>query len=736
MLRSIFFFLFAVVSVVEAGSVKVPRGYKLHERHHTGIVQGWVKRDRVPRNATLPVRISLRQGREVEERGEKLLMDISDPKSPNYGKHMTAEEVVELFAPKKEALEDVKGWLVGSGVEEKRLGVSGNKQWIQFDAPAEEVEKLLYARFHVFEHAESGAQNIACSEYHIPHHISHHVDYITPGIKLMAGGYDEPVMKRMVEKRWFEWGRKSNRKGGKKNDKNKDKGKGGGKGGSSGGGGGGSGSGSGSGSGGNGGNQPTPNTPAVPDPNEAEFKITTGCDEDITPQCIRNQYQIPNGTRAARGNELGIFQSLNQHYNQEDMDNYWKYVAPWVPKGTHPELRAINGAYGPTPDVQQAGEEANLDFQVSIPLIYPQKALLFQTDDEWYQQDQQRADTKYLGFFNTFFDALDGSYCTLSAFNQTGNCKDDSCRDPEYPNPNHDRYGYQGDLMCGSYRPPNVIAISYSGFEHAWPENYMRRQCMEIMKLSLQGITVVESSGDYGVGGRRGNPNAGCLGPAADVFSPRIMGNCPYVLSVGATVLKPHPNPKNRGKFVETATERFASGGGFSNVFMRPPWQERHVASYIKRANVSELGYNLTAAAAATPYGWEPSLLGGVLSSHRGKRFNKGGRGYPDVAAIGDNYRIVLRGYSDTMSGTSVSVPIWASILTLINEERLARGKRPVGFIHQVLYEHPEVFNDITDGSNPGCGTNGFPVKEGWDPVTGLGTPIYPKLLKLFLSLP
>lgn len=72
---------------------------------------------------------------------------------------------MELFAPKKQALEDVKGWLVGSGVEEKRLGLSGNKQWIQFDAPAEDVEKLLYTRFHVFEHAESGVKNIACSEY-------------------------------------------------------------------------------------------------------------------------------------------------------------------------------------------------------------------------------------------------------------------------------------------------------------------------------------------------------------------------------------------------------------------------------------------------------------------------------------------------------------------------------------------------------------------------------------------
>jgi tripeptidyl-peptidase-1 len=40
------------------------------------------------------------------------------------------------------------------------------------------------------------------------------------------------------------------------------------------------------------------------------------------------QYQIPNGTRAAKGNELGIFESLSQHYSQEDLDTYWKYVAP------------------------------------------------------------------------------------------------------------------------------------------------------------------------------------------------------------------------------------------------------------------------------------------------------------------------------------------------------------------------------------------------------------------------
>lgn len=45
-------------------------------------------------------------------------------------------------------------------------------------------------------------------------------------------------------------------------------------------------------------------------------------------------------------------------------------------------------------------------------------------------------------------------------------------------------------------------------------------------------------------------------------------------------------------------------------------------------------------------------------------------------------------------------------------------------------------FNDITEGSNPGCGTEGYNATAGWDPVTGLGTPNFPVLLEKWLALP
>jgi tripeptidyl-peptidase-1 len=76
------------------------------------------------------------------------------------------------------------------------------------------------------------------------------------------------------------------------------------------------------------------------------------------------------------------------------------------------------------------------------------------------------------------------------------------------------------------------------------------------------------------------------------------------------------------------------------------------------------------------------------------------------------------------------------SLFTLINQERALVGKGPVGFVNPVLYANPGVFNDITSGCTGGCGTTGFCASPGWDPVTGLGTPNFPQLLQLFLSLP
>lgn len=97
-------------------------------------------------------------------------------------------------------------------------------------------------------------------------------------------------------------------------------------------------------------------------------------------------------------------------------------------------------------------------------------------------------------------------------------------------------------------------------------------------------------------------------------------------------------------------------------------------------------------------------------------------RGYPDVAANGVNYVVYVDGVPTLVFGTSCSTPVFSSILSTINQARLNIGKSVVGFVNPVLYAHPEMFNDITLGDNPGCGTNGFEAVEGWDPVVSSST--------------
>ena len=41
-------------------------------------------------------------------------------------------------------------------------------------------------------------------------------------------------------------------------------------------------------------------------------------------------------------------------------------------------------------------------------------------------------------------------------------------------------------------------------------------------------------------------------------------------------------------------------------------------------------------------------------------------------------------------------------------------GKGPIGFVNPVLYANPHVLNDITNGTNVGCGSDGFSAIEGY----------------------
>ncbi len=97
---------------------------------------------------------------------------------------------------------------------------------------------------------------------------------------------------------------------------------------------------------------------------------------------------------------------------------------------------------------------------------------------------------------------------------------------------------------------------------------------------------------------------------------------------------------------------------------------------------------------------------------------------------------------------------MWAALVGLLNDARFRAGKSSLGWLNPLLYAlGPKVLTDITTGQSIGCnGVNtqtGEPepagagivpgafwnATEGYDPVTGLGTPDFQKLKKLVLSI-
>ncbi|KAL9096032.1 MAG: hypothetical protein Q9165_001554 [Trypethelium subeluteriae] len=415
------------------------------------------------------------------------------------------------------------------------------------------------------------------------------------------------------------------------------------------------------------------------------------CSVLITPDCLRMLYGFGPNNASAPNNSYGIVEYTPQALVQKDLDQFFTIFQPDA-AGKSPIFAPIDGGVIQT---NQTGfdfnGESNLDLEYAMALVSPQPVTLYQTGD-----------TVMGASFNNLLDAFDQTYCG----------GDDPTQDGVYPDQMPG--GFQG-TSCGNYTPAFVISTSYSTNEMDVTPAYAQRQCNEYMKLGLMGTTIIYSSGDFGVAGNGDTCISGngtyIDGAQGGRFNPSFPGTCPYITAVGATQVKNTTMLSSSPTQPEMACESVIfSGGGFSNVFQMPSYQSQAVPQYFE---------------------------GSAAPQFSAQQFNNSrqARGFPDVSANGANYGIILNGTLQMSFGTSASAPTFGSIITMINQERIKVGKRPVGFINEALYANPGIMNDITEGSNPGCNTTGFQAAKGWDPVTGLGTPNYPKMLEYFMSL-
>jgi len=241
---------------------------------------------------------------------------------------------------------------------------------------------------------------------------------------------------------------------------------------------------------------------------------------------------------------------------------------------------------------------------------------------------------------------------------------------------------------------PLVFSTSYGEDEDSVSLEYATRINAEFMKAGARGISLLFASGDSGAAG----DNHGCKNGQ---FVPQWPAPSPYVTAVGGTA---------GGGLAPPETAASISSGGFSNRWARPSWQDDAVKAYLQNSKLP-----------ATKF------------------FNSSGRAFPDIAAQAMSFVIVTNKVPlPGVSGTSCAAPTAAGVIGLLNDARLQAGKPPMGFLNPFIYQNAHAFNDCTEGSNLGClasGMKGFPATEGWDAVTGIGTPDYQALKAAALGM-
>jgi kumamolisin len=219
---------------------------------------------------------------------------------------------------------------------------------------------------------------------------------------------------------------------------------------------------------------------------------------------------------------------------------------------------------------------------------------------------------------------------------------------------------------------PTVISISWGGPESSWTQQAMISFDQAFQAGIAMGVTVCVASGDDG-------SSDGVNDGANHVDFP---ASSPNVLACGGTSLQAATGSITSEIVWNDGANGGASGGGVSDFFALPAWQQ-----------------------------------GLTITNSQGAGAQLQARGVPDVSGDADpktGYDVRVDGNDTVIGGTSAVAPLWAGMIARINSLKGA----PVGFINPQLYKNAGALNDITQGNN-----GSFAASAGWDACTGLGSP-------------
>ena len=138
--------------------------------------KGWLKIDRVEPKKILKLTFALKQ-RNVDKL-EELLLQVSDPDSPYYGKHIDVDQITKIIAPSNTTLNAVYIWL--HRYEVNRCNLTRNKDFLVCHVQSSIAEKMLKgAVFYYFKHPKYSKKVIrSATRYYVTRQIAKYLDFI------------------------------------------------------------------------------------------------------------------------------------------------------------------------------------------------------------------------------------------------------------------------------------------------------------------------------------------------------------------------------------------------------------------------------------------------------------------------------------------------------------------------------------------------------------------------------
>lgn len=283
------------------------------------VPQGWSLARSASPSDTISLKIALHQrnGDDLE----RVVMEVSTPGHPNYGMHLTRDELRSYTAPSEDAVESVTAWLRDHGVES-----SANNDWVSFTTTVDRANALLDTRFDWYQYEDSNTPVLRTLAYSVPDSLAGHVDLVQPTTRFGRFSTHKSTVFSMD---YLD------------EDENKDA-------------------------------ESKSSFAAIP----AQQKAIASCAQGVTPQCLKELYHI-NYTASAEGNLVGVASYLNEYARYSDLALFIKNRVPEA-AGQNFSVALVNNGKDDQTSSQDSAE-ANLDVQSILGVSHPIPIIQYST---------------------------------------------------------------------------------------------------------------------------------------------------------------------------------------------------------------------------------------------------------------------------------------------------------------------------------------------------------------------